>query len=154
MSKDASNTESHIKVNVQDCHNHHGGAFAVPLFFVGLGLFIIALFISTGSLQHNLFALTLVLSVCHIIIEGFSDTITLSIRRKRFFLNVYIFMSLAAVGAMFIGEYLEAALLILLFAGAHYLEEYDENRSKKEIADLLYLNPTQARRIKENGEIE
>lgn len=154
MSKDASKTESHIKVNVQDSHNHHGGAFAVPLFFVGLGLFIIALFIPKGILQNSLFALTLVLSGYHIIIEGFADTITQTIRRKRFFPNVHILMTLAAVGAMFIGEYLEAALLILIFAGAHYLEEYAENRSKKEIADLLYLNPTQARRIKENGEIE
>src|SRR5699024_8839411 len=39
-------------------------------------------------------------------------------------------------------------------AGAHYLEDYAEGRSKREITNLLHLNPTQARRIKNDGDIE
>src|SRR5690625_2755156 len=63
-------------------------------------------------------------------------------------------MTLAAIGAMIIGEFREASLLILIFAGAHYLEDYAEGRSKKEITSLLEMHPTSARRIKNDGTIE
>src|SRR5690625_1331303 len=49
---------------------------------------------------------------------------------------------------------MEAALLILIFAGAHFLEHYAENKSNKEITNLITINPTTARRLKENGETE
>src|SRR5699024_5183 len=50
--------------------------------------------------------------------------------------------------------YMEAALLILIFAGAHYLEHYAEDKSSKEITSLLQLHPTTARRITADGETE
>src|SRR5699024_786877 len=63
-------------------------------------------------------------------------------------------MTLAAVGAVIIGEYMEAALLILIFGGAHFLEHYAEDKSNKEITNLMRINPTSARRILENGNTE
>src|SRR5690625_94126 len=77
-----------------------------------------------------------------------------TLKRKKYTPNVHILMTFAAIGAVIIGEYMEAALLILIFAGAHFLEHYAESRSNKEITSLLELNPTTARRIKENGDIE
>src|SRR5699024_11441243 len=74
--------------------------------------------------------------------------------RKKFTPNVHILMTLAAIGAVIINEYMEAALLILIFAAAHFLEHYAESKSNKEITSLLELNPTTARRIKEDGDIE
>ncbi len=137
-------------------HNHdhsHGGNLATILYFVGLGLFLIGLFVP-DSLKA-LFNLTaLVLSGYHIIIEGFVDTYQKTKERKKFTPNVHILMTLAAIGAAIIGEYREAALLILIFAGAHFLEHYAESKSNKEITNLLNLNPTTARRIKANGEVE
>lgn len=56
-------------------------------------------------------------------------------------------MILAALGAMIIGSFEEAALLILIFAGAHFLEDYAEGKSKREITNLLKMNPTEARKI-------
>ena len=61
-------------------------------------------------------------------------------------------MTLAAIGAVFLGDYDEGALLILIFSGAHFLEEYAEGRSKREITALLKMNPTKARLRQENGE--
>lgn len=155
MSKAKVKTESHIhkQAYVEDDHEH-GGTVAIVLFFVGLVSFIIALFLPKGLSQDLLYSLTLVLSGYHIIIEGFTDTIKQTYRQKKFLPNVHILMTLAAIGAMVIGEFREAALLILIFAGAHYLEDYAEGRSKREITNLLHLNPTQARKIKPNGDIE
>src|SRR5699024_10018685 len=65
-----------------------------------------------------------------------------------------LLMTLAAVGAVIIGEYMEAALLILIFGGAHFLEHYAEDKSNKEITNLMRINPTSARRILENGNTE
>ena len=63
-------------------------------------------------------------------------------------------MTLAAFGSVLIGNFNEAALLILIFAGAHFLEEYAEGQSRKEITNLLKLNPTEARLVKADGSIE
>src|SRR5690625_4683594 len=134
MSKAKLQMERHIQ-HQHEAHAHHdhdhGGKTAVILFFVGLTTFIIALFLNNMMMKNMLYSLTLVLSGYHIIVEGFLDTITQTIRRKKFHPNVHILMTLAAIGAMVIGEFREAALLILIFAGAHYLEDYAQGKSKK-----------------------
>src|SRR5690625_4969438 len=144
----------HVIHDHHDHNHHHGGKTAVVLYFIGLVFFILALFLGKGSIQNSLFTATLVLSGYHIIIEGFADTIKQTIRQKRFKPNVHILMTLAAVGAMIIGEFREASLLILIFAGAHYLENYAEGRSRREITSLLQLNPTSARKIIPGGKID
>ena len=136
-------------------HDHsHGGKTEVILFFTGLGAFLIALFVGAGALKSFLYITSLVLSGYHIIIEGFLDTFQQTIRRKKFMPNIHILMTLAAIGAVIIGEYMEAALLILIFGGAHFLEHYAEDKSNKEITNLIKINPTTARRLKGNGKIE
>ena len=122
---------------------------------MGLVAYIVGLFIKDNDIIRNVLNISaLVLSGYHIIIEGVTDTIKASIKARRFKPNIHLLMLVAAVGAMIIAEYREAALLILIFAGAHFLEEYAEGRSKKEITNLLKLNPTTARLIKTDGNIE
>lgn len=60
-------------------------------------------------------------------------------------------MLLAAIGALIIGEYIEAVLLILIFAGAHFLEDFASEKSTKEIKKLLNLNKSKALLINEDG---
>ena len=60
-------------------------------------------------------------------------------------------MGLAAIGASLMGNFWEGTLLILIFSGAHFLEEYAEGRSKREITKLLEMNPTTARLILPDG---
>lgn len=127
------------------------------MFFIGLVLYIIALFISKEvNTQVNaiLNMLATVLAGYLVIMEGMVDTIKMSIKKKRFYPNIHLLMALGAVGAIIIKEYAEAALLILIFAAAHFLEEYAENKSKKEISNLMKLNPEKARRMNADGSIE
>jgi len=141
-------------------HGHHHGhdhddSKAVIFYIVGLVLYIIGLVLHFmgNSISTILFILTLILSGYHVTMEGIEDTIERSKKKGKFQPNVHILMTLAAVGAVLIGNAEEGALLILIFAGAHFLEEYVEEKSRKSLTALLQMNPTQARLIQENGEV-
>ncbi len=134
-------------------HNHSGKT-AVIMFFVGLSAFIGAYFVENETLDIVLNLIALAAAGYHIIIEGLLDTIKQSVKTKSFKPNIHLLMTLAAAGALIIQEYHEASMLILIFAGAHFLEEYAEGKSKKEITNLLKLNPTKARLLKEDGSEE
>lgn len=133
-------------------HNHNSPGL-IAAYFVGLALYIVALLIPQGFLKNTLYVATLLFSGLHIILEGFQDTYYATKSNHKFTPNVHVLMTLAAFGAIIIGEYQEAALLILIFAGAHFLEGYAEGRSKKEITNLLKLKPTQARLLNQDGSI-
>lgn len=136
-------------------HNHEHGKSATVLFFVGFICFVVAFFFADGSLLQGLFFLiAMLLSGYHIIFEGIVDTINATISAHKFSPNVHILMALAAVGAALIGNYEEGALLILIFAAAHFLEEYAEGKSKREITNLLKMNPTEARLIEADGQVK
>ncbi len=134
-------------------HHHHHGKQPVILYVVGLVLYFIALLSPLPESLSNLLMLSaMVVAGYQVIFEGIGETITESIRLKKFWPNVHILMTLAAIGAVFLGDYDEGTLLILIFSGAHFLEEYAEGRSKREITALLKMNPTKARLRQENGE--
>lgn len=141
-------------------HGHHHGhdhddSKAVIFYIAGLVLYIIGMvlhFMGNG-IANILFILTLFLSGYHVTMEGIEDTIERSKKKGKFQPNVHILMTLAAVGAVLIGNAEEGALLILIFAGAHFLEEYVEEKSRKSLTALLQMNPTQARLLLENGEV-
>ena len=71
---------------------------------------------------------------------------------KKFKPNIHLLMVLGAFGAILIQEYSEAALLILIFAGAHFLEDFAENRSNKDMTSLLKMTPTKARKAVSSNE--
>ncbi|MGX6993214.1 heavy metal translocating P-type ATPase [Vagococcus penaei] len=135
--------------NHHDEHNH--GQLPTILYFIGLLTFVIAFMIPSTFIRNSLFMMTLILSGYHIIIEGFVDTYNQTKQHKKFTPNVHVLMALAAIGASIIGDFREAALLILIFAGAHFLEHFVEDKSKREITSLLKLNPTDARLIQLDG---
>lgn len=136
-------------------HEHsHGGKVPIITFFLGLVLYITAIFVQNRWITMGLNLTAVLLAGYHVIFEGFVDTITHTIEKKRFMPNIHLLMSIAAAGAIIIGEYGEAALLILIFAGAHILQGYAEGRSKQEITSLLKMNPTTARLIKKDGRTE
>ena len=89
-----------------------------------------------------------------VVLEGIGETIENTKRQKRFTPNSHVLTGLAALGASFLGNFGEGTLLILIFSGAHFLEEYAEGRSKREITKLLEMNPTTARRIMPDGKTE
>lgn len=145
----------------QDSHsNAHSHAFHLPelwvfvFYFIGLGLYLLGFFIKDPTISMIINLLATVFAGYDVISEGLIDTIHETKHRKKFHPNVHLLMTIGALGAIAIGEYREAALLILIFAGAHLLEEYAEAKSSKEISNLLKMNPTTARRILDDGSIE
>lgn len=135
-------------------HDHDHGTLPIALYFIGLVLFIVAFFVGDAQplLQNSLFLTATITAGYHVIIlEGISETIENTQAKRRFTPNSHILMGLAAIGASLIGSFSEAALLILIFSGAHFLEEYAEGKSKREITKLLEMNPTTARLMMPDG---
>ncbi|EIP2538608.1 heavy metal translocating P-type ATPase, partial [Listeria innocua] len=135
-------------------HDHDHGKMPVVLYFVGLALAVIALFLNEDYqlLQNVLFSIATISAGYHVIVlEGLGETIENSKNQKKFMPNSHILMGLAAIGASLMGNFWEGTLLILIFSGAHFLEDYAEGRSKREITKLLEMNPTTARLILPDG---
>ena len=132
-------------------HSHSHGKMPVVMFFIGLALYIGAFFVEKGLIQNLIYVGSMVTAGYHIMGEGFGSTIKDTISKKKFSPNIHVLMSLAAVGASLIGDFGEGALLIVIFAAAHFLEDYAEGRSKREITNLMKMNPTEARLIQADG---
>ena len=62
-------------------------------------------------------------------------------------------MLVAAIGAAFLGEWAEGALLLFLFSMGHALEHYALNKARKSIAALADLAPKTAL-LKKNDKTE
>lgn len=62
-------------------------------------------------------------------------------------LDMNVLMSMAALGAIAIGQYFEAATAMFLFAVSLWLESHSMDRTRRAVAGLLELSPTVAHRI-------
>ena len=141
----------------QHQHEHNHGKMPIILYIGGLVLALIALFLSEdiAPLRNSLFAIATIAAGYHVVIlEGLGETIENTKHNHAFTPNAHILMGLAAIGASLMGNFWEGTLLILIFSGAHFLEEYAEGKSRREITKLLEMNPTTARRIKKDGQTE
>ena len=61
--------------------------------------------------------------------------------------NINMLMSIAAFGALLLGEYLEAATVIFLFAIGEALEGYTADRARSSLHSLLAMKPARAQRV-------
>lgn len=147
--------QQHVKRPSHSCgHEHNHGKIPIVMYFTGLALALIAFFLSKEYqiIQNILFFIATISAGYHVIVlEGLGETIHNSKSQKRFIPNSHILMGLAAIGASLMGSFGEGALLILIFSGAHFLEDYAEGRSRREITKLLEMNPTTARLILPDG---
>ena len=73
---------------------------------------------------------------------------------KTLTLDMNFLMTLAVIGAAFIGEWLEGAMVIFLFSIAELLEAGSLNRARNAIRSLMELAPETARIIRDNGDFE
>lgn len=137
-------------------HNHEHGNSMVIFYFVGLLAFVLGYILKDNYkiISNSLFIGSVIFSGYHVILEGIVDTIVNSKKEKRFVPNIHFLMTLAAIGSIIIGGYEESAMLILIFAGAHFLEEYVDGKSRKEITNLLKLNPVHARLLLQDNTIK
>lgn len=67
--------------------------------------------------------------------------------------NVDLLMILAALGAVVIAYESEGAMLLLIFAGAEFLEAFASDKSTNAIKELMAQVPTVAQVLKPNGDV-
>lgn len=73
---------------------------------------------------------------------------------RRLKVDVDLLMLLAALGAAFVGHWLEGAILLFLFSLGNTLETYAFHRTRRSIRGLVSLRPQTASRLEGDGERE
>ena len=138
------------------CSGHHHHEISWQRWVLAIGMFVLALFLesSVAWIANALFLLTIACIGKEVITEGIMDTIEETKHFKKFRPNVHLLMTLAALGAIFIGKFEEAAMLIVIFTIAHSLEEYVEKKSRKDMTQLLQLQPKVALKKMNHGHFE
>lgn len=138
------------------CSGHHHHEISWQRWALAIGMFVLALFLesSLAWIANALFLLTIACIGKEVITEGIMDTIEETKHLKKFRPNVHLLMTLAALGAIFIGKFEEAAMLIVIFTIAHSLEEYVEKKSRKDMTQLLQLQPKLALKKMNHGHFE
>lgn len=148
--------EHHHHEHCGHCSGHHHHEISWQRWGLAIGMFVLALILerSVGWIANALFLLTIACIGKEVIVEGIMDTIEETKQFKKFRPNVHLLMTLAALGAIFIGKFEEAAMLIVIFTLAHSLEEYVEKKSRKDMTHLLQLQPKVALKKMNNGHFE
>ena len=93
-----------------------------------------------------LYTLGMAITLIPIVRSGFS---ALWINRT---FSINLLMTVAAVGAVILGEYLEAATVIFLFAVGEALEGYTVARARDSLKGLMTLRPATARQLHDDQE--
>ena len=70
---------------------------------------------------------------------------------RRLQLEMNVLMTVAVIGAVALGEWLEGATVAALFAISHLLETWSVNRARRAIESLMELSPERARVLKPDG---
>lgn len=68
--------------------------------------------------------------------------------------DINLLMTIAVIGAVAIGAWMEAALVVVLYAVGADLESYAVNRARRSLGDLLSLAPERARVVRNLVEVE
>ncbi len=112
------------------------------------GVLLISGLIISYTSAHHLISQLLFASVIAVAGRDILKKAGRSILYRR--LDMNCLMSIAAIGAFFIGHGEEGAAVIFLFFIAEFLEEYAADNAKKSIGDLLHLAPETAN-VKRDG---
>ena len=121
---------------------------------VGAGLVIAGLITSfvLPDTMHRIptviYTIALMIAVYPIAKKGLN---ALRINRR---FTIDLLMSIAGVGALIIGEYLEAATVVFLYSIGEALEGYVTNRARDSIGALLKLQPDNALLLKDGREMQ
>jgi Cd2+/Zn2+-exporting ATPase len=108
------------------------------------------LFILAGIAADRLFQLpqlSIYLYLAAIISSGYNMAVQGIKEAIRFRLGMNFLMTVAVGGAMIIGDWLEGATVVLLFALAQYLEDRTMDKARRSIRNLIEQKPKIATRI-------
>lgn len=136
-------------------HHEHGlfGSHTELIFSILSGLFLATGFIISLTLQDS-DSISLAFYLAAYFFGGYFTTKEAweSLRNKHF--EIDFLMLLAAIGAGFLGEWAEGALLLFLFSLGHALEHYAMNKARKSIAALTDIAPKTAIVRRGNQQLE
>ncbi len=96
----------------------------------------------SSDVSNAVYLLAMLVAMKPIAVSGIN---TLRINRE---FNINVLMSIAAIGALILGEFLEAATVIFLFAIGEALEGYTADRARDSLRSLVALKPPIAQRIR------
>lgn len=127
-----------------DHDEEHEGAAEEAGKFIAIGvaaaLLIGSIFLS-GWVQIALRIAAYLLSGYEVLIRAGTGLL-----KKRFF-DENVLMSVATIGAIVLGDYAEAAAVMIFYGVGETLQEAAVRSSRKRIADAVELHPDQARRV-------
>ena len=99
-----------------------------------------------GTAQAFLYTATTIIAGYPLALSGINNLLL----NRQF--NINLLMSIAAVGAIIIGETLEASAVVFLFVIGEALEGYTTDRARNSLKSLIDLAPSNALKITDSGE--
>jgi Cd2+/Zn2+-exporting ATPase len=120
------------------------------LTFLSGALLILALIANfTGYYEVRQFILVLatIIAGVPIFIKAYQ-----SARMKAF--SIELLVTIAVIGALYIGEYVESSVVTFLFLFGNYLEARTLQKTRSSLKELVDMAPQEATVIRENGETE
>jgi len=119
---------------------------------IGAALVIIGLIVSVAisaeTIPAAIYTVALIIAVYPVGKKGLN---ALRINHR---FTIDLLMSIAGIGALIIGEYLEAATVVFLYSIGEALEGYVTNRARDSIGALLELQPDNALLLKDGREMQ
>jgi Cd2+/Zn2+-exporting ATPase len=120
------------------------------LALVGVALVLVGLLVAFAgytNLSPIIYTAALIIAVYPIAKSGLN---TLRINHQ---FSINLLMTIAGIGALVIGEYLEAATVVFLFSIGEALEGYVTNQARDSLKSLLELKPTEALLLQNGREL-
>jgi len=112
------------------------------LALVGGGLVLLTLVLTLLGLPYAFSSILYTVGMIITLYPIFKSGVNGLLINRQFTIN--LLMSIAAIGAIIIGEYLEGATVIFLFAVGEALEGYTADRARSSIQSLMTLKPKTA----------
>ena len=135
-------------------YNKKNISIKLIILFIGIFFFILALLSNRISKLKYINYITLSLFILSYIILGHNIIISTLKNIKNFdFFDENFLMTIATLGAFFIGEYPEAVGVFLFYQIGELFEEYALTNSKKAIIDVSSLKVEEAE-VKKNGKFQ
>ena len=117
------------------------------LFFNGVPFGFAVPFVNLSSFADSLFVVVVVAAAIYIGVTGLRELIV----EKRF--SVEFLMAVAALGAVYLRVFFEAATVLFLYSLAEYFESYIQDRARRTVEKLSSFMPDKAR-VLTNGREE
>ncbi len=111
--------------------------------------FILAWSLSVSGVIGDMMAISLYITA--IVIGGYRITIIGITGLKTGTVGMELLMTIAALGAAALGEWIEGAAIIFLFSLGETLEAYTMNQTRNSIRTLMNLAPKEARILRQDG---